>query len=343
MHPPGLSRIAGRLGAPRTRRLAYGLAIGVSGGFLVAAILVELMSPGMFAPDANTYRAAGERLNAGHLLYALLPGDRPIEANPPYWTVPLLSPPPIAVLWRPLVLLPGDLSIYAWWAAMTLAMAGALILLVRRAPLATSIATVLVALPLALAVKYANVNGVLLLIAILAWLAVRERRDAAAGLLVASMVALKLTPLPLALWLVVIGRYRAAAWAVTGLIALGAVSLLGAGIDAHLTYLDVARRTLEAGAGGINFVAIGRSLGVPASIAAAFPWAWWILCAAAMVWWRHSPGRAFWTAILAFVLGSPVVHTDTLILLLALVAPVAWPLPGATPAPGRLPAPGPAA
>ena len=52
-----------------------------------------------------TYLAAGERLNAGHNLYAFGAGDRPIILDPQYWTVPLLSPPPIAVLWRSLALL----------------------------------------------------------------------------------------------------------------------------------------------------------------------------------------------------------------------------------------------
>jgi hypothetical protein len=46
------------------------------------------------------YLAAGERLNAGHQLYALMPGNRPVDIHPPFWTVPLLSPPPIAVLFR---------------------------------------------------------------------------------------------------------------------------------------------------------------------------------------------------------------------------------------------------
>src|SRR5687767_10188966 len=52
--------------------------------------------------DANTYLAAGERLNAGHDLYRLRPGDREVLIIPELFTQPLVSPPPIAVLWRPL-------------------------------------------------------------------------------------------------------------------------------------------------------------------------------------------------------------------------------------------------
>src|SRR3954468_15126551 len=64
-------------------------------------------SPATPGSDAWNYLAAGERLNAAHPLYALSPGDRAIQLLPPYWTVPLLAPPPITVLWRPLALL-GD-------------------------------------------------------------------------------------------------------------------------------------------------------------------------------------------------------------------------------------------
>ena len=63
--------------------------------------------------DGWNYLAAGERLNAGHALYALVPGDRPVVIVPPYWTVPLRAPPPIAVAWRSLALL-GEASLLIW-------------------------------------------------------------------------------------------------------------------------------------------------------------------------------------------------------------------------------------
>ncbi len=62
----------------------------------------DLLDP--FA-DANTYLAAGERLNDGHPLYALQPGDRPVLLVGEY-PVPLFSPPPIAAIWRPLAIVP---------------------------------------------------------------------------------------------------------------------------------------------------------------------------------------------------------------------------------------------
>src|SRR5205823_2822366 len=72
------------------------------------AVMAMWLRAGSQPGDAYTYLAAGQRLNAGHQLYALSPGDNPVQLNPPYWTVPLLSPPFMAVLWRPLALLPMD-------------------------------------------------------------------------------------------------------------------------------------------------------------------------------------------------------------------------------------------
>src|SRR5439155_1700663 len=65
-------------------------------------------APAVPGSDAWNYLAAGERLNAGHPLYSISPGDRPIQLLPPYWTVPLLAPPPIAVVWRPLPPVAGE-------------------------------------------------------------------------------------------------------------------------------------------------------------------------------------------------------------------------------------------
>ena len=46
-------------------------------------------------PDANTYLAAGERLNAGHELYRREPGDREVLFEDQF-PAAILSPPPIA-------------------------------------------------------------------------------------------------------------------------------------------------------------------------------------------------------------------------------------------------------
>ena len=65
--------------------------------------------------DTIVYLGAAERLNAGHRLYALSAGDRPIPLNPPFYDSPFVSPPFAAVPFRPLALLPTDVVLGVWW------------------------------------------------------------------------------------------------------------------------------------------------------------------------------------------------------------------------------------
>src|SRR5664280_555733 len=101
-------------------------------GGVLATILVVYFQRGFIPGDSFTYLAAGERLNAGHSLYALMPGDRPVDLHPPFWTVPFLSPPPMGVVMRPFALLPGDTGAYAWWVVCLIAIGAVLGVLVRR-------------------------------------------------------------------------------------------------------------------------------------------------------------------------------------------------------------------
>ena len=323
----GLGSVDGR----RLRRVGLAALVAAALGLVISGMLLMLTTPGWFPTDANTYRAAAERLNDGHLLYGLLPGDRPMALNPPYVTVPLLSPPPIAVAWRPLALL-GDPALYLWWAGCALSIFGALALLARRRPLAAGIAIFVLFLPLTFALGWSNVDGYILLAMLGIWLAARDGRNALAGLLVASLVAIKLTPLPLALWLLVIGRYRAFAAAVAAGLAWLAVSIAGAGFDAHVEYLSVIRNTLGPGTTDMSLAGLGRALGLAPAAAGLLPFAWWMGCGIAMVVLRRRPGDAWKAAVLMQVLGSPVVQPYTLILLLPALAPGAWPWPVAAPA-----------
>jgi hypothetical protein len=313
--------------AVRPWRLAV-FAVGV--GIVVAVCVASWTSAGMFAPDANTYLAAGERLNAGNPLYALSPGDRPIEMNPPYWTAPLLSPPPIAVAWRPLALL-GDISKTIWWGGMILVMAACVALLGRRVPAAAGITLILLSIPLALSGKYANVNGLLLLATIGLWLLVRSGRFGAAAVVAAAMVAMKLTPAPLAAWLVLEGGTVAVAWLALASAGILAVSVLGSSVADHLAYLDVMRQTVSSGSTDISLPGLLRAAGVDAAQAWLVLPITWLGGLGSMVGLRlfappagrHASG--FRVAVVLMTLASPVVHPDGLVPLLALLAPTAWP------------------
>ena len=306
------------------RRIVSVAVVVVASAAVATAAIVLVTSPGWFPSDAGTYRAAAERLNAGHFLYRLVPGDRPMSLRPPYITVPLLSPPPIAVLWRPLALL-GDASLYLWWAGCVAAIITALVLLARRRPVETGVGMFLLVVPLGLALGWSNVDGYFLLALLGAWLGARSGQDLAAGAIVATMVAIKLTPAPLVLWLFAIGRYRAAGASAAFLLLWLAISIVGAGLPAHLEYVDVIRHTLGPGSTDLSLAGLGRAVGLAPDLLGLLAPLWWFICGVAILVLRHRPGPAFAAAILMQVFGSPVIQPYTLILLLALIAPLAWP------------------
>lgn len=297
------------------------------GGGVLATILVVYFQRGFIPGDSFTYLAAGERLNAGHSLYALVPGDRPVDLHPPFWTVPFLSPPPMGVLMRPFALLPGDTGAYAWWAACLVAIGVVLAALVRRRPATTSAAVILLAIPLSYEIGVGNVNGLLLAAAIGCWILVRDGRAAVAGPLAAVMFAAKLTPLPVSAWVVGAGGRRGLGGLLGGLVVVGLVSLLGAGLEAHFTYLDVARTTATTGLSPFSPGDLARSLGLPDPVPYLVPTA--LLVGGSLLAWllagRGRPAAGFFVAVVAWTVGSPVVNINTPALLLALLAPLAWP------------------
>ena len=92
----------------------------------------SLLNPTTVGSDTYNYYAAGMRLDIGHSIYTLSPGDLPVPILPPYYTVPLLSPPLAAVIWRPLALLPAAPVMYIWWIGGFLALTSAVIAMVWR-------------------------------------------------------------------------------------------------------------------------------------------------------------------------------------------------------------------
>lgn len=285
------------------------------------------LHPGWPGADALSYQAAAERLNAGHQLYALSPGDRPLPMNPPYWTVPLLSPPLIAVLWRPLALLPYPAAIAIWYVAMLLALTVSTAAILRaprlkgRRRYLAAIVVALLSQALAVEALSANVDAVLVAGAIVVWRAPRKW-DPLVGVIVAVMAGVKLLPIAFGWWLICQRRWKAVAWLIGGLAVLGVVSLAGAGLQAHLTYLSIARQTTDGGATPESLSTVAQVLGVPAAIAATAPVAFFIACAGVMFALRDRPGVTYAIAVLASVFGSPVVNNENLVRLLPILLPL---------------------
>lgn len=312
--------------ATRTLRLAVpAVAIG-----LVVAIQVIYFTRGLIPGDSFTYLASGERLNAGHALYALAPGDRPVGFEPPFFTVPLLSPPPIAVLFRPLAALPNELGVYLWWIATIVGLAAVILWMLRERPILVGVAVLLLSFPIVYQVGVGNLNGLIVAGIVSGWWLLTRRREVAAGVVFALMTAFKITPGVFLWWLVTQRRWSAVkAFVATGLLVL-VVSVLGAGLAAHVEYLGIMRQTATAGTTYLSLAGAARYIGVPAEIANVLP-TMALVVGAALIWLlRDRSGLAYVVAVLTMIAGSPVVQITWFTILLGALAPAIWPMTSRT-------------
>jgi hypothetical protein len=277
------------------------------GLFIAAEYLTYMSSAASSAPpfsDAWTYQAAGERLNAGHDLYHLGPGDRPVLMVPGL-TAPLLSPPPIAVLWRPIAWLPGGLA--AWMIACWLAVLGTTFYLVYRTGLPGAVVASLLAPAIGEQLAAGNVAAFFPGLMVLAW---KLRDRPAAGLAVGLMAAAKLTPASLGGWLLGTRRWRAVGAVALTVAVIAVLSVVGAGTAAFREYLDVARTTTAStsslsGLSGIPWLSAAALLGGS------------LLAVALGSWSRAS----FILAVIVSVAGTPALYLSGLVTLLAILAP----------------------
>lgn len=276
-------------------------------GVMVASVLVALQVPGIgwTVPysDGWNYLAAGERLNAGRPLYELHPGDRPVLIVPPYWTTPLLAPPPIAVAWRPLAAL-GDPSMLLWGAAAAGVVGVSSAALIAGGGL---LAVALLSLPLALVATSANFSAFLIGLLIVVW---RFRdRPWVCGLAVAVAGVVKVTPFVLVAWLLLTGRRRAALATAAWSVGIVLVSLPTAGWDAWSKWISVAPDAAP------SPLAIATWTGLPTLVAAG-------LVTVPVVLSRRSEHLGFTLAVVALSLSTPALYFTAIAQLV--VAPLPW-------------------
>ena len=120
-------------------------------------------------------------------------------------------------------------------------------------------------------------------------------------------------------------RWTALRWAIaTGLVVL-VISVLGAGLDAHLRYLGIVRETAAQGARPLSLAGMAIFLGAPTGIANLVPTLALAAGVAAAAILRKRPDLAFVATVLAMILGAPTISINWFIYLLACLAPVAWP------------------
>jgi hypothetical protein len=273
-------------------------------GYLVAmavpGVPVEPIS------DAITYLAAGERLNAGHQLYHLVPGDRPVLILPQTFDAPLVSPPPIAALWRPLAALPFGLAL--WVAATWIAMLGTIVYLVRRTGWPAVAACVVLFDAIAQQLTAANVAAFFPALLIVAW---NQRSRAPSAAALGVMTAIKIAPGTMFGWLVARRNLPALLGAVSAAAVLLLVGAIGAGFDSYGEFLAVARQTRpspESLSGMTGLPWLSMAILVAGTLLAAVV---------------RRDAWSFGIAIAASVLGAPALYHAGYVPLLAILAPLA--------------------
>lgn len=303
-----------RTSEPRTRArlmvrvLLLVIAIGTPLGF-ARAHFIDFDAPGnLLDPftDAKTYLAAGERLNAGSDLYRLQPGDREVLIIPGAFTQPLVSPPPIAVIWRPIALLPFGFQ--AWIVACWVALLGTVAYLVLRVGAPAVMAAFLLSWPIGEELAVGNVVSFFPAVLVLAW---RYRRHSWIGIPLGLIAGVKLAPIAMVGWLMAERHVRALLMLAATLAGLAVVSVLGAGLQSFLEYLDVAPTlkpsplsiTAQTGISWASYAFLVGGIAVAAAL-------------------RSYPRIAFCISVVTVAFGSPVIYIGGLVVLLALVAPL---------------------
>ena len=331
---------AGAVASHRPRvRVRPAVAVVAAIGLAIVGWLTSEVA--MSPTDTYVYLAAGERLQAGHDLYAISPGDREIGLNPPYWTVPTLSPPLLAVLWRPLATL-GIPGMFLGWAMALVAYLIALAYVARNAPGWAIVATAALAPFIGWQLGLGNVNGFLALGIVGLW--ILRDRPWLAGLIVALMISVKVTPIILAVWFLTSGRYRALGATAVWMAVLLAVSIAGAGLGAHVDYLGVMTHTVSDGSSRWSIAGILAALGLASGVARYAPWLVLAAGTGAMLLLRSRDRITFALAVLLLVFASPAFQHYWLALvpMVLVVAPAAPRASGVDASGGAEPVPAPA-
>ena len=258
--------------------------------------------------DAITYLAAGERLNAGHALYALVPGDRPLTVDTPYYHTPLLYPPLIAVLWRPLAALPAMLGLWLWFAAATAAIFGAVWYVARGLRNGAIVALLIFSAGIGSQLSGANVNAFVIVVALLLW--AQADRHPWVGALIGVLTAIKLSPGIFIVWLISQRRWKACVWAAAGLAGGLLVGLVGAGLNANVQAIDILRSSTP------QDLTVTGVTGIPWATGAVE-----VLGTAATLLLSRRPAASFRAATLTITLGAPQISLLTAAYGLLLVPP----------------------
>jgi hypothetical protein len=235
------------------------------------------------------------------------------------------SPPLLAVVFRAVVLLPGS-AMYLWWGAVVSCEIAALIALVRRVPLITSLAMIALGLPIGMAMWQGNVDCVVMPGLVLTWYWLVQGHDLRAALLIGLLASLKLTPLAFVWWLLVMRRRRATGVALGCGVALAVVAMIGSAPQIFGDFVGLTNGNMTTPSSAVGSSGFAYALGLPPLAVTWLPRLVLIGGVTAMWCCRRQPGVAWAIGPVMMWLGSPVASVHTPALLLVALAPLAWPM-----------------
>jgi hypothetical protein len=306
------------------------MACGLLGGFVLSYI-----AAGAGPRDAAQFLMAAQRVLGGRELYGIGGADRSIDSLSVITAGPLLYPPLVAVLWLPLTVFPAPVAYAIWWGATVIAVVAVLAGLVRRRSAVTASAILILVIPLTYLLTVGNVDAFVVLASVAVWLLASRGSSLPAGVVAGVIGALKPTAFVLAVWLVTVSPRRGSIGLLIGLLAALTLSVAVAGWAAHIDYLEIAlNRSTQPGEiisiqTALSVAGLERPLAVGLHAIAA------VTALLGVVLLRDRPGHSFVIAVVLLAVGTPVVNIGSPAILLAALAPLAWPWPVAQRAPGN--------
>lgn len=187
----------------------------------------------------------------------------------------------------------------------------------RRRPIVTGLAMVLLWFPIDLAIVVGNVDAFIVLALIVIWEIQDRGHQASAEILLGFIASLKLTPVAIVFWAFATGKIRMATVAILTMVALVPVTM---GLTEPDMFLQFARVTLFnfAGSPGLfSLAAIGGAIGIAPDVSVWLPRVGLVLGLLAILLLRRRSALAWAVAILTMIFGSPLTAFHTPALLLA--------------------------
>ncbi len=282
----------------------------------VATTLAILASAGAtLGYDYQAYVQAAQRLLDGQPLYD--------PAWRPRGFAVFLYPPPFAVAFVPFALM-GSAGLWVWTGLLVACVVGAIALM----PVSATIRWVILLLagldwPVLYSLKLGQVGPILLLLFVLGWRSLERPTPLGATIGLGGLV--KLQPLLLVGWAVLVGAWRSAAAAVAFAAVVCLVTLPLVGATAWTDYVTLLRSVSEPVTTPHNFTigAVLYQVGISADIASAIQWASVAAVLLVVVVGARRPSLAagFVVAVVATQLVSPLLWDHYAIVLLL---PTAW-------------------